>query len=79
MIEKYKFFSSLILRTPAYSLEEYKSKTCKELLKKDDFLTALFHSSNVFHAELQKKINNPDRLSEDEWRTLKKYWNRGAH
>jgi thiopeptide-type bacteriocin biosynthesis protein len=78
ILMNYKFFSSLLVRTPLYSFHQYKGMDLSLLLQNEQFRRALFLASKTFFDELEKKQFDFDRLTEKQKLTIRKYINRAC-
>ncbi|MGY0037077.1 lantibiotic dehydratase [Pedobacter sp. NJ-S-72] len=68
--------SFLLVRSPAYSYENFNELFLQGLLKTDFFRASLFFASQTLYVELKKKDFDYDRLNERAKITLWKYLNR---
>lgn len=74
----YKFFSSLFVRTPLYSIVQYNTINKKELLKSEKFQLALLLASKSLYDELEKKQFDYRLLNNKQKQTIWKYVNRAS-
>lgn len=77
-MKQYSFSSSLLLRTPLYSVEKYENADYAFILKTEEFKIALLLASNAFFNELRKKDFDYNLLNEKQQHTIKKYINRSS-
>lgn len=68
--------SFLLIRSPAYSYENFTLEYLKEVLQTDFFRAALFFASQTFYTELKKKKFDYNQLDSNSKLTLWKYLNR---
>lgn len=74
----YRFFPSLVLRTPLYGFRQFAETDYPALLKSGVFKKSLFLSSEAFFEELSKKDFDYLLLNEKQRHTVRKYVNRAA-
>jgi len=75
---KYNFFSSLMLRTPVFPVEDYEETSDEEMLANLFFKAAIFSANAIFYTQLLKKDFDAQRLSQTEIDTLRRYYNRAC-
>ncbi|QNK63724.1 lantibiotic dehydratase [Pedobacter sp. PAMC26386] len=68
--------SFLLVRSPAYSYEDFNEIFLRQVLKTDFFRASLFFASRILYLELKKKDFEYDQFSEHAKLTLWKYLNR---
>ena len=68
--------SFLLVRSPAYSYENFNELFLQQVFKTDFFRAGLFFASQTLYLELRKKDFNYDQLNEQVKLTLWKYLNR---
>jgi len=69
----------LLIRSPAYSYEDFNARYLQQVLQTDFFRASLFFASQAFYTELQKKGFRYEELSPGAKLTLWKYLNRMCH
>ena len=68
--------SFLLVRSPAYSYENFTEICLEKVLQTDFFRAAIFFASQTFYIELKKKNFNYEELNSSAKLTLWKYFNR---
>lgn len=66
----------VLVRSPAYSYQQFNEKYLKEILNTDFFRAALFFASQTLYTELRKKNFEYDQISPSAQVTIWKYFNR---
>lgn len=72
----FKFYPSLILRTPAYSYQCYGDPEIQKLLEEPFFKSAIYLASSSLYEALKKKNFRHKELSNKEQLAVKRYLNR---